>query len=295
MTPVLVACLAWVTVADAQTNLVVNPGFEEGMQGWSGMWTRDPDAGKAEVTADRPHEGKACLRIEHTGQQDWSVSQTAPVPCKPGDVFRLGGWLRTDHVSGGDVLICVILRDAASEVLDWAFGAAVTRQVHDWKKLERRSAIPPKGATILFRIIGSGPCLVWADDLVLAKEGNLEDLRAGSKFAGIDLESRELRVHIGPDLGIDVLDKRTDHLWAHWPAASPWIVLSSTKTASGLELKLRDVLSDGELTLKIEVKGSEVNLRMDAPREARLEGEVAFPLPFRPGPATTQWCPTPRA
>lgn len=266
-------------VVTAQDNLVANPGFEDGTSGWSTFWSRETGAGNAAVVTEGAHEGKACLRIEHTGRQDWSWSQLTPLPVVPGDVLRLGGWMRVEKLQG-DIQVSVILRDAGGEVISWAHGPATPGRGQDWQKVERRSAIPSNGATILFRIIGSGPCVAYVDDLFLTKEGNLSELRAKSSFAGLDLENRQLRVRLGPDLGIDVTDKRTNHTWVHSPGPTPWIVLSSTKTEGRVTLKLRDVLTDTEFTLKIVLKGAEVTFRLEPPAEAKLESEVLFPLPF---------------
>jgi hypothetical protein len=107
------------------------------------------------------------------------------------------------------------------------------------------------------------------DDVFLYREGNLNDLRAKSSFSGLDLENPQLKVHLGPDLGLDVLDKRTHQPWVHSPGPTPWLVISQAKTPSGVTLRLRDVLSDTEFTLTIALKGAEVTVRPEGPTGVR--------------------------
>ena len=265
-------------------NLVVNPGFEDGSTGWSGPWARDPAALTAKVITTDSHSGQACLRVEHSGERDWSWQQTAPVSVHPGNIIRLGGWVRTEKVQG-NVTLTVELQGAGGEVLSWAYEPAQTGTVHDWQHLERRFVIPAGGASILFRIIGEGPCTAFVDDLLLTKEGSVEDARKQSGFTGLELASPRLRVHVGPDLGMEAHDLRTNQVWRSDAPTIPWVVLGARTTGSHSDLRVRDLMSGAELQVRLEVAGSEMQVAITAPAGAPLESEILFPPAFasRPG------------
>ena len=57
---------------NAAENLVRNPGFESGLDGWR-VWARKPDAITANLEERNVHSGRNALRLEHTADQDWSL------------------------------------------------------------------------------------------------------------------------------------------------------------------------------------------------------------------------------
>lgn len=277
-------CAAPAAAAAAPPNLLLNPGFEEGVVGWSAPWAREPAAITAQVNAAAAHSGTAGLRVVYRGEKDWSWEQAAPVKVKPGDIIHLGGWLRTEKVVG-DVSLSVVLRNAAGSALSWIYEPAITGNVHDWQYFERRFVIPTGSASITFRVTGDGPCVVEADDLLLAREGSVEDARKQSHFAGLELTGRLLHVHVGDDLSMDIRDLRAGRTWTAEAPALPWIVRDARTTGNRVELHVRDVLSNVELQVRLELVGSEMEVSITGPPGATVGNELLFPsaLASRPG------------
>ena len=66
--------------------LVPNDGFEGGLSGWGGLWTREPDAGEVILDSSIRHSGDRSARVEHTGQRDWSFDPDVRISVQPGDI-----------------------------------------------------------------------------------------------------------------------------------------------------------------------------------------------------------------
>jgi hypothetical protein len=67
-------------------NLLPNGGFEQATGGWSDLWTRDKGVGKLELDKSEAHSGNSCIKITHTGDQDWSLSNEKRVSVKFGEM-----------------------------------------------------------------------------------------------------------------------------------------------------------------------------------------------------------------
>ena len=119
----MTACLnsvffALVLAAPAQENLLVNGDFEQGLAGWSDLWTRTP-GGKLSLDRQQRHGGTQALRIEYTGQRDWSLGQQRSLEVKPEQIYELSGWVRVQ--GRGDTTLCVTLRDTGGNITEWVF------------------------------------------------------------------------------------------------------------------------------------------------------------------------------
>ena len=102
----------------AHENLLVNGDFQQGLAGWSDLWTRTP-GGRISLDAHQRHGGAQAARIEHAGIGDWSLAQQRMLEVKPGQIYELSGWVRVQ--GRGDATLCVTLRDAGDKVTDWVF------------------------------------------------------------------------------------------------------------------------------------------------------------------------------
>jgi hypothetical protein len=77
-------------------NLLKNPEFEKGLEGWEFSAWQDKTA-KAVIDRHVTHnEGAASVRIDHPNVTDSHVAQVATL--KPNTRYRLSGWIKTDNV-----------------------------------------------------------------------------------------------------------------------------------------------------------------------------------------------------
>ena len=160
--------------AGAQENLVVNGGFETpasgtAPSGWEPFWSRDANSGSMVLDTSARHSGAASLRVTHTGARDWSVGQSRRVPVKPGEIYLVSGWVKSEQ---GEAQIGVVTRDAAGETLDWSYGSVSVGGQHDWCEYRRRFVVPKGCATVQVRLIGNGGARLWLDDASLVRQGS---------------------------------------------------------------------------------------------------------------------------
>ncbi|MCC6422333.1 MAG: carbohydrate binding domain-containing protein [Phycisphaerales bacterium] len=89
---VLMAATSRTQGATQVTNLLVNPGFEQGnVEGY----TLDPQGGGAiSIDTDRPHEGKFSLKQSAKGLTRWNVAFSNPVKVRPGMIYKLEFYYR---------------------------------------------------------------------------------------------------------------------------------------------------------------------------------------------------------
>ncbi len=267
----------------APPNLVVNGDFAAGVSaagapiGWSPFWSRQAGAGSMALDDQIEHGGHPSLKVTHTGAGDWSVEQAAKLPVTPGGIFRLGGWVRCEKTESAE--LSVVTRDAKGNVLDWSYAPARTSGTHDWQLLSRRFVVPAGGATVQFRLIGSGPGTVWLSDALLVREGVIPTALRGKTLR---IGSRVLDVRLAAGDGtLAVTDRRGGRMWRQEPFSAGLVIKDARRqSATALGLTLWDVAND--LTLR-----ATVALAVDAPEvtvtlagDGAVRDQVAFPQPF---------------
>ena len=212
--------------------MIVNGDFERGREGWSEFWSRTP-GGKATLDAERKHGGQQALRVEHTGSQDWSVSQQRKLDVQPEQIYELTGWLWVE--GEGNATLCVILSDAQGKAIDWSYGGQTVKAAEGWQQVRSRFLIPDGAATILPRLIGTGPAKVWLDDAELKLAGSVRQMRTADLPAQLTVSNPVLEVTLRTGDGtLAVTDRRTKQTWQQRSdvAASSCWTRSRRNTAS---------------------------------------------------------------
>ncbi len=153
--------------ADLPENLLVNGGFEEGMQGWQKM----PADYSAEIDPTASHTGKSCFRFdarELTGCHLWQT-----VDIDPRRHYRISLWAKTEGLVGY-FFTHLLPRNRYNVPIGW-HGANhasehhyVTGRTNGWEErvLITRFAPEAAGVTIFPRVedtIGT----VWIDDIAI--------------------------------------------------------------------------------------------------------------------------------
>ena len=270
-------------------NVLVNPGLEGAVSadgvpaGWTALWTRDEGAGQLAVDGTVAHGGTASLKVTHSGARDWAVSQEAILRVEPLDVFAIGAWLRGEGLERS-ADISVVLRGADGTAISWMHGRRGRSGTYDWQRVEGRFIVPRGAATVQFRLTGSGPGTVWMDDASLVKVGNIAQMRTAAAEGRHMLENEAIRLVFDAQTATFALtDKRVDHTWAQLPVGEAVVVtdVRQTDDGSALQIRLRDVVDDIELIATVRLgDGPEVRLTLEAPAEAEMQGELAWPAPF---------------
>lgn len=246
---ILVGALGVAHCQEPGPNLLVNAGFEtldaDGRPaGWAPVWARD--AGTATVTVETTGapEGTRCVKVTHTGSQDWSFAFPDRFAVRPMDILRISAWVRSQDLAGS-AEIGVVVTDARGEALNWVYGARRVPRSAEWSRIGGRLVMPPGANHIQFRLTGAGIGTVWIDDAELRRVGNVDDLRAQWPAEDASVETESVRVRLDARTGvIAVTDHRTGIVWRQ-AAAGTSVVLREVRTVGNvLTIAMEDVAND---------------------------------------------------
>jgi len=259
--------------------LLRNGDFENGTEGWDKLWAHEEGAAKAELDITDRHGGTQSLRIEHTGQKDWSLAQSLHLKVQPGEIFELTAWCRVQ--GAGSVTLGVVTRDAADNVLDWAYGAKSEHETKGWRFLRSRFIVPPGVATIWPRLIGDGPSTVWCDDFSLARKGSLSALRSKGVPETVSIRNAALEVTFRTaDATFDVKDRRADRTWGQRVGEVPLIVLDAKADKHEIKLKLLDPVSMRNLAATALLDEDAPEMVVTISGNGEMDATLAWPAPF---------------
>ena len=264
-------------------NLLTNGDFEQGLSGWSKLWTRTP-GGNAAIDTGLYYGGQRSVRIEHVGRQDWSFHQERTLTVKPGQIYELSGWVRVE--GEGTTTLSVTLRGANEKVIDWTFGAVQTSATDRWLKLRSRFIVPAGGKTILPRLIGNGPARVWLDDAALNMTGTLDQLRSKKLPETLKVSNEILEVTVRvADATLSVLDRRTGRKWVQRPAVET-VVLNAKADEGSLILRLLEPSSMLNIDFGIGFVLKQSELLVSISGQGDLAKTLRLPHPFVTGEGT---------
>jgi len=261
--------------------LIDNPGFEQGLSGWSPLWTREAGAGTVSLDVQEKHGGQASARIDHHGQKDWSLESSRRLDVSPGDFFELDGWTKFVAPGIARVTLCVSTWDAKGGVVSWIYGGSTLDKSSAWTRLASRFVIPAGVTRMEVRLVGSGPAQAWIDDLSLVKIGNIHDLRRESLPATLTLENPVLQVTLNTtDATFAVLDKRTGRTWRQKVVLPEVALLDATAQDSRLDLSLLHVPSGLTLKATVQLDPARPEFTVELAAQGDLPSPVDYPSPF---------------
>jgi len=263
----------------ASEQLLSNGDFEKGTEGWNVLWARESGVAKAVIDDAERHGGARALRIEHTGQRDWSLAHSLNLAVQPNEIYELTAWVRVQ--GAGNVTLGVVTRDAAGKTLDWAYGGRSTTETKNWRCLRSRFIIPPATATICPRLIGNGPATIWCDDFVLTRQGSLGALRGQSLPAAVTISNAAIRVTLQTaDATFAVRDERANRTWVQGAAGTQLVVLGAKADGRAMELKLLDPVSMRELRARVRLDAETPEMVVVLRGAGEMDAPLAWPAPF---------------
>ena len=259
--------------------LIRNGDFENGTEGWNPVWAREPGAAKAVLDTTGPHGGTQSLRIEHTGQKDWSLAQSLNLNVQPGEIYELTTWCRVQGT--GSVTLGVVTRGTNGEVASWAYGAKPANNANSWRRLHTRFVVPTGIATICPRLIGDGPATVWCDDFSLTRQGSLAELRVRGLPESVSVRNAALDIIFNTgDATFSVKDLRGNRTWVQRGGEVASIVLDAKSHGLELDLKLLDPVSMREMTATARLDGEAPEMIVAIKAEGEMDAPLAWPVPF---------------
>ncbi|MGE5682278.1 MAG: glycoside hydrolase [Bacillota bacterium] len=154
-------------------NLLSNPGFEDGMNGWDNLWVRTPGTGQALAVDSPVNSGKKAAYILHKGSSDdWSFKHSGNYYVKPGEVYEFSVYVNV-IAPGNNSCISIAAFDSSGGVISWGLASqAFDTTSNSYRKYLVRFIIPRKCAWIWARFTGADSCELYLDDCELKKTGS---------------------------------------------------------------------------------------------------------------------------
>lgn len=236
------------------------------------VWSRARNAISLTTRADGVFE------VRHDGDQDWSMMGFPVLDVKPGDVFRIVS--ETESIGRSrPISTSVILQDAKGGVMAWTWGAS---SFAPGSPDDHRFMVPPGGAKIQARIVGSGCAAAAVKSVTLTRVGNAFSMAAQAEDQV--LESDTVRVTLrGSDGSLVVEDRRSGRVWA--PAdgmRGKFVVLKPKEPAPAghARISLLDAehLRRFDVDVALEQKTGEVVVSVSG--EGELKQTIDYPAPF---------------
>ncbi len=259
--------------------------FEDGLQRWAGFWTRVRQAGRLSLVKGVGRNRSNCVRIEHSGQQDWSFSPKLSLEVKPGDIISVSAWLKTS--GRGHVDLGAIAYEADDKVRDWVIGRrGLTGEVAG--REVRAIIVVPEGVVRLVpRLIGSGPGTVWIDEFNVGYCGNVAELFARHANKKLSVSNGTIEVSLDLlDGTLAVQDRRCGRGWVQEPIGQQGLVLEAASAGNVINWAWFVPALDLTVTVRAELAGNgpELVVRMEAADQ--LPRSLAYPYPFITKPPT---------
>jgi hypothetical protein len=276
--------LAGALTLACHANLVTNGGFESGLAGWRPLWTREAGAGSLALDTITVHSGKLSARVEHRGQQDWSLEPALRVPVQPGDVFELEAWLKLAS-QVGSVTLCVATFAAQGDALDWSYGARSLESTSDWQRVRTRFIVPPGVTEIQPRLIGSGPLTVWLDDFSLENTSHVSLAPRANLVPWLKLTNPALEVSLNTsNAALAVLDRRTGQRFEQAETAGDMILASAVSESNQFRIRLIQAATGLEITGTVRLEPELPEFTVELSAQGELPGSLQFPHPFASHP-----------
>lgn len=283
----LVASLSHAYTLDS--NLAVNPGFENGLTGWSN-WTPQKTVAIHSHRQTGCRTGNGCVSQVNSGTSvDWATYSTQAFAVKPGEMYEWSGWVKLDSL-GGTATLCFTTEDVnGNAITHTAFPVSILAStVGVWTQWTTRMTIPEGVSRLRPRYEGIGRVGLLIDDVSLRQVGApLADTIA------LVLANDSLRVQVNPvNFGLMLRDSITGDTVSFEGVATLYAD-SSRRRGDTLQLFLTHVAEKWPLRMDFWLKGGSLRVRMDASPTQAMAKDLAFP-----GPARTrrgQWLAVPRS
>ena len=250
---------------------------------WHPLWVRQADKGRVTVDKAVRRGGEPTIRVEHAGQQDWSLTSQSRLKVIEGDIIELSAWLKVQGAGRSE--ISVVTYDGKGKVIDWMHGLRTARD-GDWRRVRSRFIVPPGVASVVPRLTGAGPATIWMQEFAWRNEGNVKALRAKDLPARVTTANKTIAVTFDTvDATLTVRDRRTGRNWVQRPAGRT-ATLRCAEVNGGIDARLLAGVAGLEVDVKLRLDGESPELIASLSGEGEMTQPMEWPGPFVTGKGT---------
>lgn len=142
--PILSLALAY-----GDTNILVNPDFEKGTEGWGGRGCG------IEAVSTPVHDGAGCVKAIGRMETWQGVTQSILGKMVPGKTYQISGWVRLDNAPSAPVIVSIDLRDDRGNI--YPNVAHVTATDSNWTLLSGNFTLEVNGTLTGLDVYFEGP------------------------------------------------------------------------------------------------------------------------------------------
>jgi hypothetical protein len=245
---------------------------------WSQVWSRDANAARVRPDADVRHAAAASLRIEHTGNNDWSLTPETRLPAQAGDLLEASAWVRVQ--GKGHATVCFMLRTAAGAVVDWSAGEDVSTGAGTWQHLRGRLLVPAGVTSYVPRLIGHDAATVWLEDYRVRR---LQPKDVAPQQPCV-IRNDLLEAAFDPAQGaFTIRELQTGKIWRQQPLPGVRLpVLAASATARTITADLFDAGNDLVVRLSATLEPRVAELVVELSAAGAMRAPLNFPPAFAP-------------
>jgi len=257
-------------------NLITNGGFEDDLEGWEWIWTRDEDAGSLQIITDSTYSGSKAVRLKHWGVNDWSFRPIYNFPVNYGEIYHFSSWIKVKNIKQS-VSICLVLYDSSNQVIEWAYGNKniITDQSQSQSQYQENYItvnIPENVTQVCPRFIGFDSCEIDLDEISF----ELVDSVSASEICTLQNNSFEVILSL-PEFSMQILDQRSGCLYSMEgnDLITSFNRVDSTGTAISLECN--SIRENLQFTITVELFQQGIKFYLQADSTLPLSHKFSFP------------------
>lgn len=270
--------LLFVSSGFASAAPFANGGFEAGLEGWR-LWSREKDAATIRLDDQVRQTGKCSARIEHRGEQDWSLEPQERLTVRAGDMYEIEARVRSE--GKGTVTLCATIMNAQGQAVDWSYGDRNAAAAAGWQYLHSRIHVPEGVTQMQPRLIGTGKVTVWVDDYATRKLDSPASRRDPSLAPALTISNRWLALTLNTsNATFTVQDRSSGRLWAQ-RAQAAGIILRNVRAQEGeIRLDLFHAPSGLDLTAVARLDSARPEFTLELQGQGELGTALRYPHPF---------------
>lgn len=140
----LVFIFSFFSTPSFAANLLLNPGFEDGLS----SWTLNGNTATVSAVSDQKHDGDSAVKLSKENSSSWAYFYQR-VPIEAGKYYKLSGWLRLndDFITNGKLRFYWLSDSNGTKISSDPVEVTLTSKNSDFQFIETESIVSPDQST----------------------------------------------------------------------------------------------------------------------------------------------------